>query len=100
MLENINLCFVLLQGGHIKMHLHSDLPVQVDGEPWVQCSGDIVVLKSALRVSYFPFFYLTFILLKLFFFLWKKSFINACFCMSFFPIHGKLTKKLKTKLTF
>lgn len=43
------------QGGHIKMHLHSDLPVQVDGEPWVQCSGDIVVLKSALRVSDFLF---------------------------------------------
>lgn len=40
-----------LKGGHIKMHLHSDLPVQVDGEPWVQSSGDIVVLKSALRVS-------------------------------------------------
>ncbi|XP_073816607.1 diacylglycerol kinase theta isoform X7 [Musca autumnalis] len=39
----------IAQGGHIKMHLHSDLPVQVDGEPWVQCSGDIVVLKSALR---------------------------------------------------
>lgn len=37
------------------MHLHSDLPVQVDGEPWIQCSGDIVVLKSALRVSYFLF---------------------------------------------
>lgn len=35
------------------MHLHSDLPVQVDGEPWIQCSGDIVVLKSALRVSFF-----------------------------------------------
>uniref|UniRef100_A0A1I8MNK8 Diacylglycerol kinase n=1 Tax=Musca domestica TaxID=7370 RepID=A0A1I8MNK8_MUSDO len=39
----------IAQGGHIKMHLYSDLPVQVDGEPWVQCSGDIVVLKSALR---------------------------------------------------
>ncbi|XP_065371403.1 uncharacterized protein LOC135963474 isoform X2 [Calliphora vicina] len=41
----------IAQGGHIKMHLHSDLPVQVDGEPWVQCSGDIVVLKSALRAT-------------------------------------------------
>ena len=38
------------QGGHIKIHLHSDIPVQVDGEPWVQSPGDIVVLKSALKV--------------------------------------------------
>jgi len=40
-----------LQGGHIKIHLHSDIPVQVDGEPWVQSPGDVVVLKSALKVS-------------------------------------------------
>ena len=38
------------QGGHIKIHFHSDIPVQVDGEPWVQSPGDIVVLKSALKV--------------------------------------------------
>lgn len=43
--------FFCLQGGHIKIHLHSDIPVQVDGEPWVQSAGDIVVLKSALKVS-------------------------------------------------
>lgn len=40
-----------LQGGHIKIHLNSDIPVQVDGEPWVQSPGDVVVLKSALKVS-------------------------------------------------
>lgn len=39
------------QGGHIKIHLHSDLPVQVDGEPWIQSPGDVVVLKSALKVK-------------------------------------------------
>lgn len=38
------------QGGHIKIHLHSDIPVQVDGEPWVQSPCDVVVLKSALKV--------------------------------------------------
>lgn len=27
------------------------MPVQVDGEPWVQSPGDVVVLKSALKVS-------------------------------------------------
>ena len=25
--------------------------MQVDGEPWVQSPGDVVVLKSALKVS-------------------------------------------------
>lgn len=44
--------FLGRQGGHIKIHLNSDIPVQVDGEPWVQSPGDIVVLKSALKVTY------------------------------------------------
>jgi diacylglycerol kinase (ATP) len=44
-------CYIFLQGGHIKIHLHSDIPVQVDGEPWVQSPGDVVVLKSALKVK-------------------------------------------------
>ncbi|KAJ9586547.1 hypothetical protein L9F63_028409, partial [Diploptera punctata] len=39
----------IAQGGHIKIHLNSDIPVQVDGEPWVQSPGDVVVLKSALK---------------------------------------------------
>ncbi|XP_034187325.1 diacylglycerol kinase theta isoform X7 [Osmia lignaria lignaria] len=41
----------IAQGGHIKIHLHSDIPVQVDGEPWIQSPGDIVVLKSALKAT-------------------------------------------------
>lgn len=40
-----------MQGGHIKIHLNSETPVQVDGEPWVQSAGDVVVLKSALKVK-------------------------------------------------
>ncbi|KAI4491356.1 hypothetical protein M0804_002748 [Polistes exclamans] len=40
----------IAQGGHIKIRLNSDIPVQVDGEPWVQSPGEIVVLKSALKV--------------------------------------------------
>jgi diacylglycerol kinase (ATP) len=44
----------IAQGGHIKIHLHSDIPVQVDGEPWVQSPCDVVVLKSALKVRFFP----------------------------------------------
>ncbi|XP_076649827.1 diacylglycerol kinase theta isoform X15 [Halictus rubicundus] len=41
----------IAQGGHIKIHLQSDIPVQVDGEPWVQIPGHIAVLKSALTAT-------------------------------------------------
>lgn len=40
-----------IQGGHIKIHSHSDIPVQVDGEPWIQPPGEVVVFNSALKVS-------------------------------------------------
>ena len=39
-----------MQGSHIKIRTNSELPVHVDGEPWIQAPGDIVVLKSALKV--------------------------------------------------
>ncbi|KAJ8672787.1 hypothetical protein QAD02_004047 [Eretmocerus hayati] len=41
----------IAQGGHIKIHMNSDIPVQVDGEPWLQCPGDVVVLRSALKAT-------------------------------------------------
>lgn len=41
-------CFY--QGGHIKIHLNTEMPVQVDGEPWVQGAGEVTILKSALKV--------------------------------------------------
>lgn len=41
----------LFQGGHIKINLKSEIPVQVDGEPWVAAPSEVVVLKSALKVS-------------------------------------------------
>ena len=40
----------IAQGGHIKIRLNADMPVQVDGEPWIQTPGDVVILKSALKV--------------------------------------------------
>ena len=48
----------LLQGSHIKIKTNTEIPVQVDGEPWLQPPGDIVVLRSALKVNYsiFPYF--------------------------------------------
>ena len=51
--------FHFIQGSHIKIRTNSELPVQVDGEPWIQPPGDIVVLRSALKVGnlniYFDF---------------------------------------------
>jgi len=31
--------------------MNSEVPVQVDGEPWIQPAGDIVVLRSALKAT-------------------------------------------------
>lgn len=33
-----------------------ELPVQVDGEPWIQAPGHVVVLRSALKVRSFSFY--------------------------------------------
>ena len=44
------MCF--FQGSHIKIKTSTEIPVQVDGEPWLQPAGDIVVLKSALKVTF------------------------------------------------
>lgn len=41
----------IAQGGHLRITLLSDLPVHVDGEPWVQAAGQVVVLRSALKAT-------------------------------------------------
>jgi diacylglycerol kinase (ATP) len=41
----------IAQGGHLRIHLLTDLPVQVDGEPWIQPAGQVVVLRSALKAT-------------------------------------------------
>ncbi|KAA3677994.1 diacylglycerol kinase (ATP) [Paragonimus westermani] len=41
----------LAQGGHIRITVKSEIPVQVDGEPWIQSPGQIVVLRSALKAT-------------------------------------------------
>ncbi|CAH2981639.1 unnamed protein product [Chilo suppressalis] len=41
----------IAQGGHIKINLKSEIPVQVDGEPWVAAPSEVVVLKSALKAT-------------------------------------------------
>ena len=30
--------------------MNTDMPVQVDGEPWMQLAGQVVVCRSALQV--------------------------------------------------
>lgn len=35
----------------IRIKINTEMPVQVDGEPWIQTPGEVVVSKSALRVS-------------------------------------------------
>ena len=35
----------------IKIKINTDMPVQVDGEPWIQSPGEVVIMKSALKVS-------------------------------------------------
>lgn len=42
----------IFQGGHVKIHLTNEVPVQVDGEPWVQGPGELIILKSALKVCH------------------------------------------------
>jgi diacylglycerol kinase (ATP) len=41
----------IAQGGHIRIQMLTDLPVQVDGEPWLQPPGQVVVLRSALKAT-------------------------------------------------
>ncbi|KAG5453981.1 Diacylglycerol kinase theta [Clonorchis sinensis] len=39
----------LAQAGHLKILLKTELPIQIDGEPFIHPPGQIVVLRSALR---------------------------------------------------
>lgn len=41
----------LAQASHIRISLLADLPVHVDAEPWIQTSGQVVILKSALKAT-------------------------------------------------
>lgn len=41
----------LAQGGRVKIRMNSDIPVQVDGEPWLQTPCAITIIKSALKAT-------------------------------------------------
>ena len=34
----------------LRITLLCEMPVQVDGEPWIQPAGEVIVLRSALKV--------------------------------------------------
>uniref|UniRef100_A0A0L8GK21 Diacylglycerol kinase n=1 Tax=Octopus bimaculoides TaxID=37653 RepID=A0A0L8GK21_OCTBM len=38
-------------GDQLRITLLTDLPVQVDGEPWIQPAGQVMVLRSALKAT-------------------------------------------------
>lgn len=48
LLANFSRSDSLLQ---IKIKINTDMPVQVDGEPWIQSPGEVIIMKSALNVS-------------------------------------------------
>ncbi|XP_067138852.1 diacylglycerol kinase theta [Centruroides vittatus] len=41
----------IAQGGSLRIRLNTEMPVQVDGEPWVQSPGEVVVIRSALKAT-------------------------------------------------
>lgn len=41
----------IAQGGRIKIRLNTEMPIQVDGEPWVQSACEINILRSALKAT-------------------------------------------------
>ncbi|XP_072175373.1 diacylglycerol kinase theta-like [Diadema setosum] len=41
----------LAQGAQVRISMNTDMPVQVDGEPWMQLAGQVVVCRSALQAT-------------------------------------------------
>ncbi|KAG9510796.1 Diacylglycerol kinase theta [Fragariocoptes setiger] len=41
----------IAQGGRIRIRLNTEMPVQVDGEPWIQTAGEVNIYRSALRAT-------------------------------------------------
>lgn len=44
---NFNIFNIFVQ---IRIRNFTEMPMQVDGEPWIQTPGELVILKSALKV--------------------------------------------------
>ncbi|KAG1714229.1 Diacylglycerol kinase theta [Nymphon striatum] len=41
----------IAQGANIRIKLNTYMPVQVDGEPWVQSPGEVNIIRSALKAT-------------------------------------------------
>ncbi|XP_066297998.1 diacylglycerol kinase theta-like [Branchiostoma lanceolatum] len=39
------------QGQSIKLTLKNDIPVQIDGEPWLQPAGQVIIMPSAIQAN-------------------------------------------------
>jgi hypothetical protein len=50
-LSGLRTAYRLAQGQDIKIYTHTALPVQMDGEPWIQPPGCIMVTRSALHAT-------------------------------------------------
>lgn len=42
---------VELCGSRIKLRLNTEVPIQVDGEPWIQPACEVNILRSALKAT-------------------------------------------------
>lgn len=41
----------IAQGGRIRIRLNTEMPIQVDGEPWVQTACEVNIIRSALKAT-------------------------------------------------
>lgn len=41
----------IAQGGRIKIRLNTEMPIQVDGEPWIQSACEVNIIRSALKAT-------------------------------------------------
>lgn len=41
----------IAQGGRIKLRLNTEVPIQVDGEPWIQSACEVNIIRSALKAT-------------------------------------------------
>lgn len=41
----------IAQGGRIRIRLNTEMPIQVDGEPWVQSACELNIIRSALKAT-------------------------------------------------
>jgi hypothetical protein len=46
----------LAQGNYVRITVTKPIPVQVDGEPWIQAPGNIIISAAGPKVTAFPYY--------------------------------------------